>query len=474
VSRFLDIISLSSVSTLTIAVIGGIVACAIIAFFIYLHMKSRVNPFGRAEHHIERGSLDRAMVLLALELDKNPGNRQALLMRADIEAEQGRYVEALEGYFRLIGLKKPGDGIDTMEVKRKLLKPLHELQSLFELHSLCMDILKTIPSDPDALYYMALIYTGQLYYKEAEKILLRLISTAPPNHDVLFLYGVVLIQNGRYGDGADYLQRARTVSESLLSGLVHGAALYLSGDYKGALAVVNGLPDLKDKYERSSQYFFMLRLGAFCCHMLERYDEAHERFDVLYKIAVSGETVREEPVGIGLYNELGKLRGSGGKEKRVGMSTVFSEYYRLKEVAVEEGRLSMMKVRPSQPRNRILDIEGLSLETSAALDLALSDIKSGKLREAADLMKRVRKEHPEVLGLKRLIDRIEERAGAAGDGRSGEKDEKRRFGLEEYIEEWEKYGIRTHQIMYIARLAAGKQLSPALLFGPQGQFGLDE
>ncbi|HUT66552.1 MAG TPA: tetratricopeptide repeat protein, partial [Spirochaetota bacterium] len=122
--------------------------------WISLFLRKKLNPFRRATSLYEAGHLKRAFSLLLLELEKNPRNKQALLMRAEIHIQQEEYSDAERWYYRLIGLKKPGDGIDTFDIKQRLLKPLYHEQKLLDLLNLSKEILHTEKNSPPALYYL--------------------------------------------------------------------------------------------------------------------------------------------------------------------------------------------------------------------------------------------------------------------------------------------------------------------------------
>ena len=63
----------------------GIGLVLVIAFiWISFFLRKKLNPYRRAKRLYEAGHLKRAFALLLLELEKNPRNKQALLMRADI------------------------------------------------------------------------------------------------------------------------------------------------------------------------------------------------------------------------------------------------------------------------------------------------------------------------------------------------------------------------------------------------------
>jgi HAMP domain-containing protein len=70
---------------------GSVVIAALLVFFMVLSLKRRINPLRRAVKQYDRGRFEKGMLLIAIELDKNPDNRVALLLRADTEVSLGRY-----------------------------------------------------------------------------------------------------------------------------------------------------------------------------------------------------------------------------------------------------------------------------------------------------------------------------------------------------------------------------------------------
>ena len=180
----------------------------IAAVWLSIYFQRQHNPFARAKRFFEAGHLKRAYSFLLIELDRNPSNKIALYMKADILLKREEYEQAERDYYRLIDLKRPGDGIDPFEIKLKLLCPLYQQNKLLELYKISKDILNTEKNNAEALYYFALLYLGQLYYKEAAKILDRLISIRPNMHEAHFAHSVACIQMKKYDESLISIKRA--------------------------------------------------------------------------------------------------------------------------------------------------------------------------------------------------------------------------------------------------------------------------
>jgi tetratricopeptide (TPR) repeat protein len=443
---------------------GSVVILAIVVFFMVLSLKSKINAFRRARRQYEKGRFEKALIPLAIELEKNPGNREALLLKADAEKELERFEDATRDYYHLIRVKEPGDGIDVLTVKKKLLLTLYKQGSLLELHSLCGEILDTESNSPEALYYLSLLYIGQLYFDRAAETLHLLIHNRPLMHEAHFAFGVANIQRGKYTDAVSAFDRALEMSRSYLYLLCSAAAHYFKADYKMCSEVLRNIPQREEVFEKQKQYLFSLKLRAFCNYRLGRYERAVHLLQFRYKLVQRGESPAS-----GIYNRKGLIEEG---EAASNEDSALTDYYRLREVAAEEGR----RLPPSMHTNHILDVEGLSRITGAGLDLGFAMIKAGSLQAAFDLFSDMREHHPEVLGLKKIIRLIGEERDRTESVRKDTphlvrsksterviRGEGRGYRLWEYMEEWERNAVRPYQLLIIADFTSRKMLSPRVL-----------
>ncbi len=474
---------------------GAIFVCALAGFFILLHLSKRMNPFKRALRFYERGYLNKALMLSALELDKNPDNRKALELKADIEVKRNLDEAALNDYYRLVGFKRTGDGVNVMEIKKKMLLPLHRNEHLLELYTVCSEILKSEKNDPDALYYMAVLYAGQMYYREAARLLERLLVHSPGMAAARFLYSAILCQEKDFSKALSEIKQARSLDDRELYRIIYAGALYFSGKFGDAASVLRSVSHTTGAVNSQKKSYFIRRLNAFCLYRTGEYEKAASSFKSLYNEArrwraqagSSGKKEAAGPSGISVYDETGRVKmreQALPREAGAAESTVLGDYYRLKEVALEERKLGMLKTPPSL--NRLLDIEGLSYETQAALDYGFAVMKSGNFSEAIDFFKKIRRGHPEVIGLNRLVALVEKegrKVGVAGTPAGGNMEnsasaegighqlqvrasrKKTSFSLPQYVNEWEKNAIKPYQLLIISDLVSRKQLSPVMLFG---------
>jgi tetratricopeptide (TPR) repeat protein len=451
--------------------IGLVIVIA--AVWVSTFLRRKLRPFRRAEIFFQAGNLKKAFSFLLLELEKNPKNKQALLMRADIHNERREYRDAELWYYRLIDLKKPGDGIDVFEIKKRLLKPLYHQQRLLDLFNLSRDLLRLEKNCPPALYYLGLLYMGQLYYREAKTILERLVSVRPGMHEALFASAVALLQLNETEAALFSLRRAIEVEREVLYDLVLSFAHYQMENYSESRNVLAAMSPQISKFDTERQYLFALRLSAFCNMKLGVWDDAVKLFGELYEIIGERKKGRM-PRGISkeeitLYNEFGRKREEKKKQEKPQDSkegSVAGEYYRLKEFLIEERKDS--------------SVEGLSSETWAAVDLGLAMVKAGRLDKAIEFFDDLKNSHPEVIGLKRFTDLIRKQKSTGGEKQAGDQDERgksktgsKRVGLADYLEVWESGGMRPYGLLLIAEFSTKKQLSPLIMFTRSGKFSLD-
>jgi tetratricopeptide (TPR) repeat protein len=476
VDALLRAIGLSGLNIYQLAGAGAIVAVAILTFLITLSLKKRINPFKRAHKFFDRKNYEKALLALELELRKNPDNRQALFMKANVALQMEQFDNAAKDYFRLIDLKKPGDGIETFKVKEKLLLPLYKQERLLELHRLCKEILREERHNAEAHYYLALLYIGQMYYNEAVKILEVLVRNRPRMHQAILAHALALIQVRKLDRAIGLIQRSVQLNDTPVYKLAFAAAHYMNGNYTGSLEILRSIPQREEVFASGKQYSYALRLRGFCNYRLGSYDKAINLFRLNYNYLKSFNKNRRkvEHIKTGIYNEYGAVKPDNQpdseKEKSEDDSN-FEDYYRLKEVAIEEGKIE----RISATTQRILDIEGFSRETEAEMDLGFAMLKADALDDAFQFFKKMRSEHPEVLGLKRLIHLVGEALKTAKDRsaqrveqRSTEKivkGKERGYKLWEYIEEWENNSIRPYQLLITFDLTSKRQLSPLVMFG---------
>ena len=443
---------------------GSVVIAALVIFFMVLSLRSRINPLRRAQRQYEKGRYEKTLLLLAVQLDKNPDNRPALLLRADTESKVERYDEAAKDYHFLIRVKKTGDGIDVLTVKKRLLHPLYRIESLLELHALCTEILKEEANCPEALYYLSLLYIGQAYFDVASETLKVLIHNRPNMGEAHFALGLSDVQRARYAEAISYLDRSLEINTDNLGLLCSAAAYYFNGDYSTCSDRLRKIPQRIEAFPVRKQYLFSLRLRAFCHYRVGRYERAVHLLQLVYTMAQQ----KQSPSGR-LYNSRGMVQK--GNTAEAGAS-LFDEYYRLREVAAEQGKT----VPPPKKPSGLLDLKGLYRSTEAGIDLCFTMLRAGSLEQARSLMADLRKHQPEVLGLKRLIELIDEEreriismqndAPQTVRSASTERVIRRKgrgYKLWEYVEEWERRAIRPYQLLIIAGFTSRKMLSPGVL-----------
>jgi lipopolysaccharide biosynthesis regulator YciM len=469
--------------------IGGIFGFLVVSLYFFLNNK--LNIFRRAQRYYNKGSLHKALYLLSVVLQKKHSNKKALLMKADIECELKDYTNAEKDYYRLIDLKQPGDGTDVYMVKKRLLKPLYKQDKIYVVFNLAKEILYIEKNNPEALYHLSLIYLSQLYYKEASEIQARLILNRPQMHQALFAHAVTLAQLNQFDSSLVYIKQALEVNNSVLNKISYSCIQYLMENYLAAKRTLDSISENEKNFENKRQYLFILRLKAFCNYMQGFTDEATSLFRTIYKLTVKSRPKEQPESKSGLiYNEFGKTyietppkKSSSGERK---YSPLYN-YYKLKEVAISEGRQQKPGGEDFPSFKKFLDLFGLSGETRAALDVALSMMKSESYAQALIFLREVKKQHPEVLGMCKIINLIEEQVKEAEDKEKNntgfdpissitEKviDKKeRKYELWEYIREWENNGIRPYHLLMASGFTSKKQLSPFLLLSMKKNFNLD-
>lgn len=464
-------------------IIGAVIAITLV--LLVLFFKKRINIYTRALRSAEKGNVKKAKVLLSIEIQKNPSNKEALLRKADIEFQSAEYAEAEKDYYRLIDLKAPGDGVDDFEVKKKLLLPLYAQDKLYETYKVIKEILNVERSNADALYFLGLIYLGQLLYEEAFVTLQFLIRSRPRFHQALFAACVAAAQKRDFEKALELINRALGVHAEPVYSLVKAGICAFLENFSEALRIIQTLPSAPKAYERREQFLFYLRLSAFCHYMKGSFDRATE----LYKYGYSQPTDKgdiKKNKGLMVYDEFGRL-GNAPHEKDDGKKeqggSVLDNYYRLKEVAIESGKGDRFQKGRSSSTT-LLDLEGLTHKSREALNVGFCLIKAGHYREAYNFMKDMREKYPEIIGLRRILDHIDEKIkeesaekkspeGIEQLGRSTQRiirNKKKRYELWEYIETWEREIIRPFQLMSIAGFTTNKQLRQILLLNDRGNF----
>ncbi|MFW6181259.1 MAG: hypothetical protein ACOC8N_05875 [Spirochaetota bacterium] len=514
---------------------GAAGVMALIVLAVLLALKKRLHPYRRALRLRERGDLSGAIGQLALAREDRETGTQSLLLKADLEVETGAWEEAVRDYYRLIRMKTPGDGLDLLEVKKKLLQPLYRLEHLLELIRMCREVLGSEKKNPEALYYLGLVYLGQLYAGEACRILEEVVGARPRMHQALFALAVAHALERRYGPAAGCLARARAIENLPIYGLVHAGIRYLEGGYRDAVGVLETLPGVESGYRFKKQYHLYLRVRALCTFRLGDSAEAERDLGSLYRelraLRPAASAPGPEPVdhsgwglsltgAAGVYNEFGRkgtqrLAGQppasgsgraggtahwstgpgrtgdstgGPRGSDAGRENRWKDYYRLKELALEEGRTHLVRVPPSP--GRMLDIEGLTEASRVALGLVFAPARQARYSAALGALEGIREDHPEVTGLRKLKEalREEERIARGNEmdpglkpGRtdgslhedSPRRDAGRRFRLEDYLRAWENDALRPYHLAAASGLLSRKRVNPGALFRRDGQFGLD-
>jgi hypothetical protein len=466
--------------------IGGSAALCIVLLFVFFN--AWLNAYRKAVTQYEKKNFGKARFYIAIELQRHPSHRQATLLKARIDAQRGAYREAEEQFFRLIDLKKPGDGIDVLEIKTELLDSLFAQRKLYDTYNLCKGILAVSHTNARALYYMGLIYLGQLYFREAEEILTLLIKNRPGHQEALCAAGVAAAQRGDYERAEGFMKKSLDIVKKPLYTLLYAGICFFLEKYAQALSLLESSGSDQKYFEKKEQLLFSLRLKAFCQYKRAHYEEAAAQFkkimSMLYEDA--GRTPQQNNK-ITTYNEFGRFQKTSSieKEKESSMqNSAIRDYYRLKEVAIEAGKGALFNREKTSFSARLLDIEGLSSKTFTALDVGFSLVSGGHYSDAKAFFQEVQERHPEVIGLKRVVEMINDKVHEDTIGieqkeglREVEKSTKkiiqkkaRRFELWEYVEAWEKTVIRPYHLLRAGGYTARVQLKPSLLKTKDGRF----
>ena len=112
--------------------------------------------------------------------------------------------------------------------------------------------------------------------------------------------------------------------------LCSAAAYYFNGEYSICSDRLRKIPQRTEAFSMIKQYLFSLRLRAFCHYKMGRYERAVQLLQLLYK-----ETLQKKTVAGGLYNSRGMVQKGNTDEAG---SSLFEEYYRLREIAAEDAR----------------------------------------------------------------------------------------------------------------------------------------
>ena len=229
-------------SLVTLAIVFG-------AVFIYIYVIApRLNPLRRAENFISQNMVEEAILEYKKILDSRPNDFTVHWKLAKIYYDQKQFDESLLHLEEIIRI-----GTFTVEVqKSKVLKMLADLylrrddsakvfQNYFEL-------LKTNPTDEDALYHVAFILLGQEYFDAALRHFERLMKVGRKDFEVLFGAGIASFQIQKTEEAAEYFKLAVELNpRSDVANLAMAIVLYHRHDLKGAMksarAVIDGSDD---------------------------------------------------------------------------------------------------------------------------------------------------------------------------------------------------------------------------------------
>jgi len=460
-------ITLKIYKSIGVVGVGIILFIIIIVVFLYKFLKKKLNPYTRAKKFYSKGNLEKAILFLLEELNNNPLNKDAMLLKADIEIKLKLYREAEKDYYYLIYKKKPGDGIVTLEIKKRLLLPLYKQVKLLETFKLSKEILKFERNCGEALYFLAIIYMDQLYYYEAARILERLVLNRPFMHEAQFAYAVTLTQLREYDKSLNYIQKAINIKDNSLYRLIHATILYLKHDYQSSTEILKGMIIDDKVFDTKKEYNFALKLYAFCNYLLGYYEEAVKTFQKIN----DGMKNKGSKIGFSLYNETGRKDSIVKKDSsKLKSNPVLQEFWKLKELAIEEGKNDFFKSSHLFSSFKLLDIEGLNQTIIPGIDLGFSMIRGGYLKKSIDLFKELKASHPEIIGLNKIIRLIKERINEKKSRNIYEVTERivsrknRRYELWEYIEKWEKESIKPYNMILVSGFATKKQLNPLIFF----------
>ena len=510
-----------------------------IVLIVIIRLRKIINPLKKAKALRAKGNNVRALVYVDFFLEKYPLSKEGLLLKADIETDLGLYPQAEGDYFRVLYSKTKGDGIDSFEIKKRLLKTLFEQDKIYQTFELAREILSRERTSAEALFYLSLIYMGQLYFREADKILKRLTLNRPKMAEAFYLQAVNFVQLRMFTDAMASINRAIELDEEKkIYHLVKAAIGYFDENYSLADEELKKLSDKRENYETVKRYLFYLKLNAMVNYRLRYYDRA----TLIFRIAVdlvskekssyregegrvySGKNIAQEKKGF-VYGENGKLKSEKqgvfqkgsmlssvnfqdslnrvdpenpnlnpdlnpveDYERRMGLrkniSPEIEEYLRLKEVAIEEGKTELIAKRNIHDPFQLLDIDGLTDRTWLYMSYGFALAKGSQYKQSRDFFVKMRKDHPEIIGLKRIIDLLNEKIedsktakitleGIRKRSETLMDKKKKRYELWEYIQEWEKRIVRPYDLMEVSGYSTRKLLNPAILFKKDTKFTLD-
>ena len=467
-------------------ILTGVGIFFIIGIFIFISVRQRVNLYKRAVRNYNRGRKQRALLLLAIEVGKNPTNRRAILLRADIENELGLHSLAEKDYKKLLALKIPGDEINPLEIKKRLLESLFEQKKQLEVFMLAEEILSEKRLDTDALYYLGAVYTEQMKFADAEKILRYVVENRPGMARAFFMLSLVELQMGFYSKAIEHIKKAqlklRSTEDNPDYYLVETSLHFFQKNYSEALKLLDMLKARNPYPLISKKNLFLMRLEGFCNYFLGNLDRAAHVLNRIYRKLSGYGTGGRKPAGISSYP--GRVYSVDGRKSVFRKDNYLNEYFRLKEVLTDSGLYLNPDSASIFSGTGLLGVEGLTYTTWAALDYAFCLVKKRNYKEAAKFLTAVKDDHPEVIGLRNLVELIVEKAeekeeflesGGKGEDIPRKISERvirragRRYDLWEYLEEWEKNAIRPFHVFALMGLVPKRQLNPILLFRVMGK-----
>lgn len=231
-------------SLVTLAIVFG-------AVFIYIYIVApRINPLRRAENFISQHMVEEAILEYKKILDARPNDFTVHWKLARIYYDQKQYDESLLHLEEIIRI-----GTFTVEVqKSKVLKMLAELYLLRDdtakVFQNYYELLKTNPTDEDALYHVAFILLGQEYFDAALRHFERLMKVGRKDFEVLFGAGIAAFQLQKTEEAAEYFKQAIELNpRSDVANLAMAIVLYHRHDSKGAMKYVRIIIDNSDDPE---------------------------------------------------------------------------------------------------------------------------------------------------------------------------------------------------------------------------------
>lgn len=253
--------------------------------YFILHVAPKFDPKNKAEEYLRNNQFFEAINEYKKILNDRPLDFITHYRLAEIYFRTKDFDNALVHYEMVLSIGNFNYEVDKVDIQKKVANIYMGRDDFYNAFKISSEILKSYPSNEDALYNTAFISLGQEEFEFSQRQFSKLIKLEVKNFNVYFAAGISAYQNQKGNESIEYFRKAVELKpDSEIANLAMALALKRKSNYNKSY---NFVTKLLGRVTDPDVLFVLMRLEAFLLLHLRRYDEALKKFEILLQFAKS-------------------------------------------------------------------------------------------------------------------------------------------------------------------------------------------